>query len=202
MKNYKMAVRINESGSPDFSSLVVSVRLAYEGRCEVVIGYPGLPNVVQEMETGDAVLYQTTEDGTLEVRAVKLVTNQAEFLVTQVSPQIGLVAGLIDEDPNNSPFGEHELKRIEQSIELLKNELPRSSVFVPEQLSLINRTLDEMQSASKRLGRKDWINYVAGTMTAMCISASFAPDVTKSLFKSIGNAFVWLFANAPVLLQW
>lgn len=202
MKHNSIAVKANESGSPEFSSLIVSVRNAYVGRCEVVIGYPGLPNVEQKMETGDAALYQTTEDGTIEVRAVKLGMNQAEFLVTQVSPKIGLVAGLLDEDPNNSPFGEVELERIEQSIIELKDQLQRSSVFVPAQLSLINRTLDEMQSASRRLGRKDWINYVAGTMTAMCISASFAPDVTRNLFKSIGSAFDWLFANAPVLLQW
>ncbi len=202
MKNSTIFVNENTSGRPKFSSLVISVRHTQIRQCNVVIGYPGLPNVVKEMKNGDAVLFQTPEDGTLEVRATSLRSNSAEFLITQVAPQIGLAAALIDEDPNNSPFSEPELKRILESVATLKIELHQSSEFAPEQLDLIYRKLDEIQVASQRLGRKDWINYVAGTITAMCISASFAPEVTKSIFKALGSAFAWLFANAPVLLQW
>lgn len=190
------------SGRPEFSSLVVSVRQIFSDHCIAVIGYPGLPNVVQDMKNGDAVLYQTTEDGTLEIRVMAIRPNQTEFLVTQVSPRPGFGAALLEEDPNNSLFNETELARIAESVLALKDELLRSSDFAPEQLGLINRKLDEIQAASQRLGRKDWINYVAGTVTAVCISAAFSPDMTRSLFRLLNSAFTWLFANAPILLEW
>lgn len=201
MKHSTVVVYENASGRPDFGSLVISVRGTTSGFCDVVIGYPGLPNVIQRMKNGDAVLYETTEDGILEIRVTALSSSLANFLITQVSPRLGLVAGVIDEDPNNLPFDENELAHIANSIVTLKGQLKQSDQFAPEQLSLINRKLDEIQSASQRLGRKDWINYVAGTLTATCISASFAPEVTKNLFTLVNSAFSWLFANAMLLLQ-
>lgn len=200
MKHSTLVVREHTSGRVDFSKLILSVRLTSSSFCDVVIGYPGLPNVVQRMENGDAVLFQTTEDGVLEVRAIALNAVQAEFLVSQVSPRPGLIAGFVDEDPNNSAFSEAELARIAESISSLKTDLSQSVGASPEQLSLISRKLDEIQAASSRLGRKDWVNYVAGTITTMCVTAAFAPDVTKSLFKSLNAAFAWLFTNAAMLL--
>ena len=182
MKQSTLVVLEHESESPEFSNLILSVRTTYTDSCTVVIGYPGLPNDVQRLEIGDAVLFETTIDGILEVRLTSASLRRAQFLITQVSPQFGLVAGFVEEDPGNSPFSESELARIVESIRELKEQLMASTDYAPEQLALIGRKLDEIQSASQRLGRKDWLNYVAGTLTATCISASFAPDVTRSLF--------------------
>jgi hypothetical protein len=174
---------------------------AYES-CEVVIGYPGQPNVKQKLTVGDAVLYETTDGGILEVRATALHGTSAEFTVTEVAPRFGLGAGIVGDDPTNLPFTEAERERIAESIKEVKAELAASGRHTAEQLSLINRKLDEIAAASERLGRKDWLNYVAGSLTGLCISAAFAPDVTKSLFQAVNSAFSWLFNNAPALLQW
>jgi len=200
MKESTITIRENASGRPEFGRMIISVRQTNTSYCEVVIGYPGLPNVVQQMYNGDAVLYETTQDGILEVRVTALNSIQAEFLISQVSPRFGIIAGALEDDPNNSPFNDLELKRIKTSIESLKNQLKISAEFAPEQLSLINRKLDEIASASQRLGRKDWINYVAGTLTAMCISASFAPETTKHIFTLVNSAFSWLFTNSILLI--
>jgi len=201
VKQSTVIVSASSSGRPDFSNLILTVRTIHFTSCSVVVGQPGLPNVLKTLELGDAILFETFSDGILEIRLTAFGENQVEFLVTQVSPRLGLVAGLIDDDPGNSPFSESELARISESITELKEQLKASLNYAPEQLDLISRKLDEIQSASQRLGRKDWLNYVAGTLTGTCISASFAPDVTKSLFKSMGAAFSWLLNNAPVLLQ-
>lgn len=201
MKQSTVIVSGSSSGCPDFSNLILTVRQIYSIGCQLVVGYPGIPNVLKDLYLGDVVLFETINDGILEVRLTAVLTNKVVLLVTQVSPRLGLVAGLVDDDPGNSPFSESELARISESIAELKEQLKKSSNYTPEQLDLISRKLDEIQSASQRLGRKDWLNYVAGTLTATCISASFAPDVTRSLFKSMGAAFSWLLNNAPVLLQ-
>lgn len=200
MKHSTIAIRENSSEKVDFSRLIVSVRQTFGSRCEIVVGYPGLPNVVQEMRTGDALLFETPTDGVLEVRAMAMNSIQVELLVSQVSPRLGIVGGFVDDDPNNSPFTPAELNRITESIKDLKIGLGRRSEIAPEQLGLITRKLDEIQAASQRLGRKDWINHVAGTLTAMCVSAAFAPEVSKTIFRSVGSAFAWLFTNALIFL--
>ena len=201
MNHETIQVATNKSGSVPFSRLVVSVRRVEPySSCEVVIGYPGLPNVKDVLKLGDAVLYETTEDGILEVRATALAADRAEFLVSQVSPRIGLAAGLLSDDPSNLPFSGPELARVAESVSDAKARLANSGEFAREQLALIGRKLDEIESASARLGRKDWLNYVAGSLTALCISAAFAPEVTRTIFSTVNSAFAWFFTNAPVLL--
>lgn len=170
--------------------------------CIAVVGYPGRPNIRQKLEVGDAVLCETTDDGILEVRATALHHNSAEFLVSQVSPRIGLGAAIFTGDPENLPFTEAERERITQSIAAVKAELAASGRHTAEQLSLINRKLDEIAAASGRLGRKDFLNWVAATLTGLCISADFAPEVAKDFIQTVSSAFSWLFTNAQPLLQW
>ncbi len=202
MKQSSVIVSMNSSGRPAFSNLILSVRQVYSTSCIIVVGHPGLPNISQTLELGDAVLIETINDGILEVRLTAIGGNHGEFLITQLSPRHRLVAGFVDDDTDNSPFSESELARISESIAELKEKLKASSLYAPEQLDLISRKLDEIQSASHRLGRKDWLHYVAGKLTSTCISASFSLDVTKNLFRLIGAALSWLLNNAPpVFLQ-
>lgn len=203
MQQVSIEVQQYRSGSVPFSRLVISVpQVSAFASCDVVIGFPGLPNVKQRLGVGDAVLFETTEDGILEVRAAALHGSSAEFIVSQVSPRFGIGAALLTNDPTNLPFAEAERERIAQSISAVKTKLSESGRYTAEQLSLINRKLDEIAAASERLGRKDWLNYVAGSLTGLCISAAFAPDVTRSFFATVNSAFSWLFSNAPALLQW
>lgn len=201
MKNKLVVIQEGNSGRVSFSHLIISLRYVTPQECVAAFGYPGLPNVLEKLCNGDAVLYETPTEGVLEARVFSLSNHSVEFLVTQVSPRPGLLAGATSADPNNSPFNEQELVRIQQSIVLIKDQLQCSSSFVPEQFGLISRKLDEIQEASRRMGRKDWINYVAGSLTTVCASAAFAPEVTKGLFRIINNAFTWLFANAWSLIS-
>lgn len=200
MKQVTVTISEGSSSSVDFSSLILSVRGTYANRCIVVVGYPGLKNVVKEIKLGEAVLYETPNDGILEVRVVSTNTARARFLVSQVSPRLGIAGGFIDEDPNNSPFSSNELTQIASSVTNIKKELTQRNDIRAEQLELISRKLDEIHVASNRLGRKDWINYVAGTLTSLCISAAFSHEVSKSIFVTFNSAFAWFFDNALRLL--
>ncbi len=202
MKQTSLTIRANRSGSPEFSKLVISVRsTSPESGCVTVIGYPGSPNVVENMFNGDAALFETVEDGIFEVRAIAVDYSEVEFLITHISPRSGFAAGFIDEDPANLPFSDEERGRISDSIADLKRRLREESKISSEQFDLLGRKLDEIQSASERLGRKDWINYTAGTLTSVCIGASFAPDTTRQIFHAVSAAFAWLFTHAQILLQ-
>lgn len=201
MKSSKLTIKQNSSGEIEFAGLIISVRTTYGSSCDVVIGYPGLPNVERELRNGDAMLYETTENGIIEVRVISLNAVQVQFLVTQVAPKIGLLAGAANEDPNNSPFNPEELQRVRESLESLKSQIQRDAFLAPEQFDLLSRKIDEIQSASERMGRKDWINYVAGSLTSLCFTAAFAPEVTRKIFTAANAAFTWLFSTGILLLQ-
>ncbi|MDH5553019.1 MAG: hypothetical protein OEX82_06765, partial [Nitrosomonas sp.] len=168
--------------------------------CDVTVGSPGLPNSVQTMYTGDATLFETTNDGMFEVRLLSSGMLEAEFLITQVTPRLGISGGFVSDDPNNSCFSSVEIEQIDNSIKKLQIDVSCSSIYSSAQIELINRKLDDISEASKRLGRKDWMNYVAGTLTSLCVAAAFSPEAAKELFKAVNDAFLWLFNNALCLL--
>lgn len=201
MKSSQLTIKAHSSGQIEFTGLIISLRSVLGTFCEAVIGYPGLPNVERNLYNGDAVLYETTESGTIEVRVIGISGVQVEFLVTQVAPKIGLLAGGANVDPNNSPFNPAELQRVRESLESLKSQIQRGALLAPEQFDLLSRKIDEIQSASERMGRKDWINYVAGSLTALCFHAAFAPEVTREIFTAANSAFTWLFSTGILLLQ-
>lgn len=201
MNQESVSVLIWQSGRAKQFGVVISLRRSSTEDCDAVIGYPGIPNVRQTMRNGDAVLLETPQDGIVEVRVIAIHPSRVEFLLSQVSPRSGFAAGAFEGDPNNAPFEEAELRKVAESISSVKSELARQNVLMPEQLSLVTRKLDEIQIAASRLGRKDWITYVAGALSSTCISAAFAPDVTKSVFLAVNAGFSWLFTSAALLLQ-
>jgi hypothetical protein len=153
------------------------------------------------MRTGDIVLFESPNDGMFEVRLLTHNYTGAEFLISQISPRPGLVGGFVSDDPNNSPFSSDELARIAESVTQIRFKLDQLDTFLPEQIALVNRKLDEIEAAATRLGRKDWINYVVGVLTSISVSAAFTPEASKALFSSVGTAFEWLLNNAIIMLQ-
>lgn len=201
MKEETIKIQQSSSSRSKLGNLIFSVPYvsSLDG-CNVIIGQAGLPNVNRKLNLGDAILYETAADGILEIRLMEAYAGSATFLISQLLPSRGLSAGLINEDPSNLLFSAAERSRIAESLRLLNDDVSKSSQFTAEQLDLISRKMQEIQSASKRLGRKDWINYVAGTITTLCISAAFAPDQAKAIFNALNSAFSWLVSHPPVFL--
>jgi hypothetical protein len=195
VNNESIRVNENDSGLSE-SGIILTVRHTFGKESDIVVGFPGLPNENRRVATGDAVLYETPSSGTYEVRVISQNSGSVVFLVTRISPRLGISGAFVTTDPNNSPFTADELSNISISIQNVKNELNSQIAILPEQVALIHKKLDEIEVAATRLGRKDWINYVTGAITSTCASAAFAPDVTKSVFVTINKAFSWLFSNA------
>ena len=51
-------------------NLIISVREIGAYTATIVIGRPGFPNAEQKLRLADAVLYETPEDGTLDIRVL------------------------------------------------------------------------------------------------------------------------------------
>jgi hypothetical protein len=89
MKDEMIEVAEKSSKRVDFANLTVSVGSRAGSKCNVLVGSPGYPGVVQDMHTGDAILYATTGDRVLEVRVTSIHNGKLGFLVTDVSPSPG-----------------------------------------------------------------------------------------------------------------
>ncbi len=200
MNNETIKVAENNSVRLDTSGLILTVRHAYGNHSEIVVGYPGLPNETRSLETGDALLFETPDAGIFEVRVFSQSVSGVTFLITHISPRPGIAGAFVTSDPSNTPFTPEELNKISVSLRQVTSMLESKAEMLPEQIALIQKKLGEIESASQRLGRKDWINYVAGAITSTCASAAFAPEVTKNIFVSLNSAFSWLFSNALLLL--
>ena len=160
-----------------------------------------MPNVTKNMQVGDAVLFESPTNGICEVRAMMVSYVSIKLLISQVSPKQGILGGFVDDDPRNLEFTPDEQDHVSDSVAKAKIELSKNKEISQEQLALIERKLNEIQEASGRLGQKDWMNYVAGSLTSFCISASFSPGVTSAVFHAVNSSFSWLFESTLKLVM-
>lgn len=200
MKSEIIEIKRLSSGHPEFCRLVVSLRNISDAVCDTVIGFPSAQNIRKEMEIGDAVLFETPTEGVIEARLTEVNFPHAKFLVTQVSPKAGLLGGAYAEDPNNERFSNVELEKIQDSLEKSKASIAAIKGLQAEHVDLLSRKLDELALDSKRLGRKDWINCVSGSLGGVIANAALPPEQVNQILQAISSAFEWLFTNALYLV--
>ncbi|OCH30633.1 hypothetical protein A6E13_19035 [Aliivibrio fischeri] len=182
------------------SGLFITLKQCYSNSCNLSLGYSGLPNEHSELDVGEAVLFQTPSEGMFEIRLMDLTSVSANLLLSQISPQPGLIAGTDSQSQENGSFTTSEIERVEQSINLLKGSIADNHEFTSEQVTLIHKALNDISDASNRLGKKDWINYTAGILTSVVVSAAFSDGARHALFSAANNAFSWLFSSTFTLL--
>ena len=193
-------VRERNSAEAGIGGLVVSAPAANVGRVSLVVGRPGLPNIKADLEVGDAVLFETPDEGLFEVRALSTSAGSARLLVTQVSHRRGIMGGLVGQDPSNEPFRKEESARIRESLDQVYDLLVARFDIADEKLDYVARKLDEIGEASERLGRKDWLNLAIGTLTSTVVNAALGTEVAKALFEATQEALSWLLGGGAILL--
>jgi hypothetical protein len=199
MTQERLVIQQRDSKLTEKSRLIISVEGAFVDHAEIVIGRPGLPNAEADLRVGGALLFETPE-GLFEVRILSINLSNVVVLVTHVAPIPGISAGFVDQDQTNAPFSPDELRQIAVSVDRIRVEIGQRTDISPQQLAFISKKLDEMQAASERLGRKDWINLAVGTLTSVVVTAALAPPVAKALFAVAGTALSWLFGTGMKLL--
>lgn len=181
--------------------LVISVKKSNTEITQLVIGCPGQMNLSKELGLGDAVLYETPTNGLVEVRLMETSDYDPTLLITLVSPRLGFTAGLEPNNHENDPFSTDEVEKIRDGVAQIGKAMASRQDVTPEQLDLLYRKLDEVASAAQRLGRKDWVMFVAGNFTNVCVAAAFSPSAAKALLSNANTVLGWVFHNALRLLS-
>src|SRR5205807_2732330 len=93
------------------SGLIISAVRTTGSQADIVVGRPGLTNLDVTLTLGAAALFEAPE-GIFEIRALTITATKVILLITRISPRPGIAAGLVDQDPENTPFLPDEVKRI------------------------------------------------------------------------------------------
>jgi hypothetical protein len=201
MKEESLRIYGRKSARAEESSLIVSVRELSENSTKVVIGRAGSPNLIRELEVGDAAIYETPDYGVIEVRNMESNRSYVDLLLTQVSTRLGIAAGFIGQDESNRVFDESEVNKIRMNFEELKKATLNLNLS-NEKIDLLHRKFDEMALSSQKYGRKDWVNLVSGITTGVILNATLDINTAKQLLTLMNSTFTWIFTDVlPVLFS-
>ena len=91
-------------------------------------------------------------------------------------------------DTDNSMFDPGEQQEIEDRISVIKEEAREHLNLSPDQLRHLEAKLDYLVAASKRVGRLDWRNLVAGTVLTLATEAVLPAETTHRVFSLLLGA--------------
>jgi hypothetical protein len=106
-----------------------------------------------------------------------------------------LIAGIQRTDSGNTRFTQDERSRIEAQLQGIAKQLKAQFVLTNEQADRIDEWRDEVVEASERMGRKDWLIYLLGTITALTIAATVPAGVGEHIFTMVIHALGHLFTG-------
>ena len=175
--------------------VIITVKDWNSSNANIVYGSPGGVNSSRRFGLGDASLYQTPDHGLIELRLMSIKSGKAEILLTKISPRLGFSASIDASDEENKAFAPDEILKIRTDLDRIKISMSGSMGLTQEQQDFLAVKLDEIESASERLGRKDWIMYVNGTITSLITGAAFAPEAASKLVDAFNSNLSWVFHN-------
>lgn len=103
----------------------------------------------------------------------------------------------------NTPFTPAEQAEISNQLRAIKASLQENFELTAEKLSQVGERLDEVEEASHRLGRKDWILLFAGTVFTLIITGTVTPDVAQHILTMAlhGLSHLFLGGMKPISAQ-
>jgi hypothetical protein len=104
-----------------------------------------------------------------------------------------LIGDIQHTDSSNTPFTQDEQKQIAAKLEETKEQLREGFDLSGDQMERIEERLDEAAEASKRMGRKDWLIYFLGTISALIIAATVTGGVGEQILTMVIHGLGHLF---------
>jgi hypothetical protein len=98
-------------------------------------------------------------------------------------------------DSGNTLFTEDEQSRIEAQLQEIAKHLKEQFGLTKEQTERIDEWRDEVAEASTRMGRKDWLIYLLGTITALIITATVTAGVGEHILTMVIHSLGHLFTG-------
>ena len=122
-------------------------------------------------------------------------TVEAPDLWAEIRQGRRLISEIQETASENTPFTEDEKRQIAAQLQKIKEQVSEQFELTSEQIAQVDEKLDEVIEASKRMGRKDWLIYFLGSITALIITATVAAGVGEHIFSMVINGLAHLFTG-------
>lgn len=198
---FEIEIQDRTSAIATIGGLIISIIRSDRDSTEILVTKPGLPPEKRVMTLGDSFLYETPDAGLINICAFKLSTYGPKLLLTLVNPKPGVSASLEPIDVENSKFSPEEIERIRRDVNSIRESMKSNQDLSTAQLDLLSRKLDDIISAADRLGRKDWVMFVGGNLTNICVAAAFSQSGALALIHQANTALGWIFQNTIRLIN-
>ncbi len=106
-----------------------------------------------------------------------------------------LITNIQREGTNNTPFTQDEQKQIAAQLQVITKQLKEQFKLTNEQIERIEEWRHEATETSTRMGRKDWLIYFLGTITALIITATVTAGVGEHIFTMVVQGLIHLFTG-------
>jgi hypothetical protein len=119
----------------------------------------------------------------------------APDLWAEMLSQRDLLADIQQGNTGNAPFNQDEQRQITTQLQEITKQLKEQFELTKEQEERIDEWRDEVVEASTRMGRKDWLIYLLGTITALTIAATVPAGVGEHIFTMVLHGLGHLFTG-------
>ncbi len=102
-------------------------------------------------------------------------------------------------DASNAHFTPDEQSEISRMLDATKKLVRERFELTSVQLAAIDQRLDDVEEASKRLGRKDWVMMFYGAVMSAFIADAVPPTVIQTVLTTVvhGIAHIFGFGGLP-----
>lgn len=102
-------------------------------------------------------------------------------------PLVNSAAKSSEETNSNAPFTIDERGRVVEGLEEIKAYLKSAKTFTLEQQKLIDHKFDYLVEASSRMGRKDWLVLLLGTLLSTAVTVGLDGASTRDWIGFASN---------------
>jgi hypothetical protein len=112
-----------------------------------------------------------------------------------------LFRATFDDVTENASFPPDEQNKIATRLRALGEHAERTYSLSAAQMRVLDRKLDYLVNAARRLGRKDWLNVCAGAILGLILAVALPPEAARGmllgLLQTIGHLYG--FPELPML---
>jgi hypothetical protein len=87
-----------------------------------------------------------------------------------------------EQSSDNLPFTQAELPQIRIALEEIKTYVLKTKDLTEAQRNIVNARFSHMEEAATRMGRKDWLSLVVGSLLGVAFNIALNGDSTRDLF--------------------